>query len=93
MKIILTNGLSGLNTSKDIYILTDNSSANGMWLAAPHPYGSYLYGLTNSGSLLLAQKEDMGNDYLSWNSGTRPIVCLNSSVTVEKQADGTYILK
>ena len=33
------------------------------------------------------------NSYGGTNGGFRPIVCLNSSVELEKQQEGTYIIK
>ena len=75
-----------------IYIKPTDSKANAMWLASPS-YGDpdNLMCANYDGDV---RNNDSGNNVpgnLSYDDpGLRPIVCLKSSVQLEKQSDGTY---
>ena len=79
--------IEGLDNSESLYVISDTSKAWAMWLGSPSAYDTnglsyvYYYG-------------DVYNSYYNYdNPGLRPIVCLNSDVKLEKQSNGTYIIK
>ena len=79
--------IEGLDNSESLYVISDTSKAWAMWLGSPSAYDTnglsyvYYYG-------------DVYNSYYNYdNPGFRPIVCLNSNVKLEKQNNGTYIIK
>ena len=81
--------ISGLNTYESLYVISDTSKANGMWIGAPcsgNNFTNRLLSVNYDGS--------MGNStYGNTNPGFRPLVCLNSNIQLEKQSDGTYLIK
>ena len=80
--------ISGLTQDdyKSIYIKSDNSKANGMWLASPSAYVSdYVMRADYDGYVYL--------DYYNNDSGFRPLVCLKSEVHLkESTTAGNYIM-
>ena len=80
--------ISQIDDSNKLYYLKDDiSKCNNMWLASPADYGTIsLKGLDSSGNL-----KEIG--YTNNNTGFRPIVCLKADAKLEKQVDGTYLLK
>ena len=84
------DNVSGLkaNEFNQIYIKSDDTNADGMWIASPSTY---------SNSDVCTATFDCyvsSNQYnISFSFGLRPIVCLNSSVRLEKQGDGYAIVK
>ena len=74
------------NDFNQIYIKSDDSKAYGMWLASPSGSYSDRVNVANcSGSV-----EEYYNDLSSY--GLRPLVCLKSSVQLEKQPNGAYLI-
>ena len=87
-----TNGgtdysISGLDRSESLYVISDVSKAYSMWLGSPSAnYASYVmyayfYGEVNY------------ENYYAATPGFRPVVCLNSDIQLEKQSNGTYLIK
>ena len=73
------------NEYNSIYIKSDNSNANAMWLASPS--ASYYGTLMNAG-----YSGNLDADhYSSNNPGFRPVVCLKSKVKLQKVVDGYEI--
>ena len=73
------------NEYNSIYIKSDNSNANAMWLASPSAHSSaYLMSANYYGRL---SNYYYGNDY----PGFRPVVCLKSKVKLQKVVDGYEI--
>ena len=67
-----------------IYIKPSTSRADEMWLASPSGSGpNGLMSAYNDGRMKVY-------NYSGSNAGLRPLVCLKSSVQLEKQSDGTY---
>ncbi len=74
------------NEYNSIYIKSDNSNANAMWLASPSAYDGYLLVHAHSNGRL---------NYSSYNldaTGFRPVVCLKSKVKLQKVVDGYEII-
>lgn len=81
------NYINGLNTSNTLYALTSNSISK-MWVASPSGNAAGMLWYTDESSSSTPLKGN-GTYYLN-GCGLRPVVCLNSSVLLEEQADGTY---
>ena len=82
------NGVDmGTNKVESLYAVKDRSKASEVWLASPANTASMLC-LDTSGSL-----DGYGNGVYTSSTGLRPIVCLQSNVQLEKQSDGTYLIK
>lgn len=76
-----------MSTSDSLYVLPTTSGATGMWLASPS---------ASQNDLLMAIDYNSTINYHSYDSlnvGFRPVVCLNSSVKLQENADGTVTLK
>ena len=79
--------IRGLDTSESLYVISDTSKAYAMWLGSPSAYSTddlvnvYDFGGVSS------------NHYGYLNPGLRPLVCLKSDIRLEKQSDGTYLIK
>ena len=75
------------STSEPLYVLSSSSGALAMWLASPSARDSdRVMFVTYNGSL----------DYASYNYdviGFRPVVCLNSEVSITDNGDGSVTLK
>lgn len=81
--------VSLLDTSESLYI-SYVGTTNGLFMASPSAkddsyIGKQMNALTNSGYLQY-------NAYEFLQNGVRPIICLESNVKLEKQADGTYLI-
>ena len=92
-KVKFANGsyntyISGLAQDEynSIYIKSDNSNANAMWLASPSAY--------NDSNVMLANCNGrLGNSHYSYsNPGFRPVVCLKSKVKLQRVVDGYEII-
>ncbi len=69
-----------------IYIKSDTSIAYGMWLASPSASSNgYLMNTYYGGNVDSSYYYNYGT-----LEGLRPLVCLKSSVQLEKQSDGTF---
>ena len=80
---------TGAEDDNDLYyIKSSTDKAYSMWLASPSAESSSgLMCVDCSGSVYY-------NGYYGYSStGFRPIVCLQSGITLEKQTDGTYLIK
>ena len=81
-----------LNTADSLYVITDKTKAQGMWLASPCAFG---------GAAMVDLEEEGKIWSFDWNAyawsaespGFRPVVCLNSDVQLQKNADGSYTIK
>ena len=75
-----------------LYVITDKTKAQGMWLASPCAFG---------GAAMVDLEEEGKIWSFDWNAyawsaespGFRPVVCLNSDVQLQKNADGSYTIK
>ncbi len=76
-----------IDANDSLYVISDMSKANGMWLASPSMNNTnYVLSVYSNGSV------DHYNYY--YNSyGFRPLVCLSSEVQLEKKEDGSYQIK
>lgn len=76
-----------LDANDSLYVISDMSKANGMWLASPSMNNTnHVLSVYSNGSV------DYYNYY--YNSyGFRPLVCLSSEVQLEKKEDGSYQIK
>ena len=75
-----------LSTSDSLYVISSQSNAKGMWVASPSAYRSNCVLSVNCyGSVI---------NYYSSDTplGFRPLVCLNSNVTLQ-EANGTYTIQ
>ena len=80
--------ISGLDTSESLYVISDTSKAYAMWLGSPSAYYYYTY------VVRVDYDGRVGNCYYNYcNPGFRPLVCLKSDIQLEKQSDGTYLIK
>ena len=73
----------------ELYWIIDTSKTDGMWLGSP---SAYSFG----DNLMSAAKSSrqVGLSYYNLATrGFRPIVCLKSNIQLEKQNDGTYLIK
>ena len=69
-----------------IYIKSSTSKAYAMWLASPSAYDSNLLMRAYYGGLVDSIS------YYYGNPGLRPLVCLKSSIQLEKQSDATFMI-
>ena len=79
--------ISGLDTSESLYVISNEGKALAMQLGAPSAY------LT---SCLMHVRYYGCVDTSIYDSnlpGFRPLVCLKSDIRLEKQSDGTYLIK
>lgn len=68
-------GIRGIDTNNSLYYNQE------LWLAAPSDTGSCLW---------CVRDEIIGKNTLADGAKFRPIVCLNTDVELQKQADGSY---
>lgn len=80
--LILCHGLVSSDTNK-LYAVTGNI----YWIASPCGTG------TNNMMLINGAGGAISNSYAGTNGGFRPLICLNSNVKLERQENGTYIIK
>ena len=83
------NDVTGVDDSEDLYYIKSSvDKADSMWIASPSADGTnYLMNMYNNGHM------NMYYYYSNNRSGIRPIVCLKSEILLEKQSDGTYLIK
>ena len=78
---------SMLTTNDSLYVITSQTNALAYWLASPSagsPY--YVMGVDSDGSV--------GTNYYNYGyCGFRPLVCLQSNVTLEKVSDTEYAIQ
>ena len=78
---------SMLTTNDSLYVITSQTNALAYWLASPSAYSTsdvmivYFYGEVNH------------NSYNYNSYGFRPLVCLQSNVTLEKVSDTEYAIQ
>ena len=78
---------SMLTTNDSLYVITSQTNALAYWLASPFAYSTsdvmivYFYGEVNH------------NSYNYNSYGFRPLVCLQSNVTLEKVSDTEYAIQ
>ena len=73
-----------LDTTDSLYVISNTDKANAMWLASPSAGGAII--VMHAHCTGVVGNYDSSND----NPGLRPLVCLNSSVKLEKTSEGTY---
>ena len=80
--------VSGAEDDNDLYyIKSSTSKCLYMWLASPSAsYSDFLVYVGCTGSV-------SRSSYSSSYTGFRPLVCLQSGIQLEKQNDGTYLIK
>ena len=83
-----SNKVSGAEDEEDLYyIKSSTDKCSYMWLASPSAlYYSNLMSVNYTGNVYRST-------YDSWATGFRPLVCLQSGIQLEKQNDGTYLIK
>ena len=79
--------INGLDRSESLYVIRDESKAFGMWISSPSAYNTDTMVYVNSDG------EVTNMSYGGILPGIRPVVCLKSSIQLEKQSDGTYLIK
>lgn len=80
-----------LNENDDLYMIQSIDKAFFTWIASP-----CMYNPNNSSDQLLVMGYNgtiSANSYNGTLTGFRPVVCLNSNVRLEKNSNGTYIIK
>ena len=85
------SGLEASDENNEIYIKTSAENAYAMWLASPSSHSNsgrndYIVNAYYGGNL----------DYSRYNAsgpGLRPLVCLRSSIQLEKVQEGEYRIK
>ena len=80
--------VSGAEDDKDLYYITDPDKCYYMWLASPSAMYSY-----NLMRVHYTDRVGSGSYNYNGNAGFRPLVCLKSGIQLEKQNDGTYLIK
>jgi len=76
-----------LDVKDNLYVIASDEKANSYWLASPaynEDGDNFVMNVTYFGAITSAGKDNV--------SGFRPVVCLNPSVKLEKEADGTYTI-
>ena len=82
------NGSTGmLNKNDSLYVISSTQKADGMWIASPF---STNIGYDNTRVGTVKNNGDVVPSYIRNPLGLRPVICLNSNVKLEKNADGTY---
>ena len=75
-----------LNKEDDLYVINERDRAYYMWLASPSIINYDLLGVNYDG--------DVGfSTFYTTSTGFRPVVCLQPDVELEKQQDGSFLLK
>ena len=79
----------GVEDEEDLYYIKSNTDkCSYMWLASPSALNSTgLLGVGSTGYVYSYYYYDHSN------AGFRPLVCLKSGIQLEKQNDGTYLIK
>ena len=78
---------SMLTTNDSLYVITSQTNALAYWLASPSAYGT-------DSVMIVGYYGRVGNyDYDNDDSGFRPLVCLQSNVTLEKVSDTEYAIQ
>ena len=74
--------------SSDLLYMSQDRSADGMWIASPSGYGiaTYVMCLYNTGCI----EDESVNTTVAL--GFRPLVCLNAEIELQKNTDGTYTI-
>ena len=75
------------NTSERLYVLSSAFRALAMWLASPSAHGSNHVMFLNDNGMIAY------NTYTYGTIGFRPVVCLNSEVSITDNGDGGVTLK
>lgn len=76
-----------LDNSDNLYVISSKEKASQMWLASPSCYTRYnLMRVSFVGAIA-------SSGFASRMQGFRPLVCLKSDVFLEKQEDGTFMIK
>ena len=83
----IENSSDYLNKEDDLYVIDETNNASAMWVASPSAEDSaVVFRMYDNGSV-------GRNSYDGINVGFRPLVCLQSNVQLEKQQDGSFLLK
>ena len=82
----MTSSADDLNDSDPTFVINSKDNAYGMWLASPSAPASRLLGVGSNGNV---DRDAYYGDLL----GFRPLVCLQSDVQLQKNADGSYTIK
>ena len=85
--------ITGVDDYNELYYTTNSiskSKASQMWIASPSAAYAYELMCVDYNGRILSYPLYI---YRDGYAGFRPIVCLNSDVQLEKQSDGTYLIK
>ena len=84
---VISDSVENLNAADDLYVIDETNNASAMWVASPSAHASALvYRVSCDGRVV-------GCTYYNDYVGFRPLVCLQSNVQLEKQQDGSFLLK
>ena len=84
---VISGSVENLNAADDLYVIDETNNASAMWVASPSAEDSaVVFRMYDNGSV-------GRNSYDGINVGFRPLVCLQSNVQLEKQQDGSFLLK
>lgn len=81
-----TESSNMLERNDSLYVIKSPSKALHVWLASPSCYAAY-------DIMYVGHLGYLGFDSVHWGGGFRPLVCLKSDVSLERQEDGTYMIK
>ena len=83
----ISSSVDYLNKEDDLYVTDETNNASAMRVASPSAnYSDLVYGVLFDG---LVDR----TSYSDFTIGFRPLVCLQSNVQLEKQQDGSFLLK
>ena len=88
---VWSDRIENLDASQSLYVISDKTNAEGMWLASPSQTGD---DIDPPGDFMLTVYDNQ--IYVpTWNNGSygaRPCIVLKSNIQIEKQEDGTYLI-
>ena len=82
----MSSRIRGLNTAEDLYVISDETNADCIWVASPAAYSDTVRLMKVH---YLGQLADKGNNGFG---GARPIISLKSNIQLQKQEDETYLI-
>ena len=85
---LISSSNNYLNKEDNLYILSETYNTSAMWITSPaSTFRVYdIYEVDNEGNVVSAACSTS-------NAGFRPLVCLKSNIQLEKQQDGSFLLK
>ncbi len=87
--------ISELDTSNNLYVITDNTKARGCWIATPSSgvkYGDEGYGVGRDFFNIRYNNMLNNEAFYTTTRGSRPIIALDSSIELHWQGDDQYLI-